>query len=566
MSWYRNLLGVVIWIVMFASILPVSPMANLASPPPSSLARDTATDSSESVWQSHPAGSLAYAVEMDNSTKYPWVKGWVDWHVGGCCWRGVGLMEGLVTWQSHLTWDTNRWQCPWNHDLMDLIWVPHGLQDFINPVLDTIVHPSTTPTGKADVAPTSTWTISNPAQPQVAPGLSRGRSYAHGFKSRSTSSAFPSIFDVGKNIRGWIASAGVRLLLAIENMVDRADCGLQQVVSFSLDLFAGSVAMLFDSTNWMLSILNNLPRTPGELLSTWNSFIGNVIVLASQALSTTEVIIKESPRWSAICFASGRKIVVDNWPASERLLSTVKALPSTSYSVARRTASNALAAIGAPPQGHPSWSTACTWILKRYFVSFHLPALVIFWASWAVYTLFHRYGPSFEWRLLPLIGFDPRLFSRQIRRMTHPRFWNVQDLVMYFLVQRARQAEASRRRRYEPAPSESEGSEWEFEDDGPFITNGEASSPFDVPAWAAEVKPAVDSTTPGSNRAADPSTAGVGGSGPLVVPDGGQSVELVEQKSRAWLSLTLDLERFNILPPTQHRLPPIPSLDSVSSV
>ncbi|KAF8596981.1 hypothetical protein BDV93DRAFT_41000 [Ceratobasidium sp. AG-I] len=73
---------------------------------------------------------------------------------------------------------------------------------------------------------------------------------------------------------------------------------------------------------------------------------------------------------------------------------------------------------------------------------FHLPALVIFWSAWALYTLFDRYGPSLELGLLPFIGFDPRLVGRQIRRMMQPRHWNVQELVMFFLVQRARQADA----------------------------------------------------------------------------------------------------------------------------
>ncbi|KAF8600655.1 hypothetical protein BDV93DRAFT_525243 [Ceratobasidium sp. AG-I] len=180
-------------------------------------------------------------------------------------------------------------------------------------------------------------------------------------------------------------------------------------------------------------------------------------------------------------FSAGRRFVVDNWPTSEQLLFAVNTLSSSSYYLARRTVSDALAT-----------PAACTWILKRLFVSFHLPALVIFWSAWALYTLFDRYGPSLEWSLLPFVGFDPRLVGRQIRRMMQPRHWNVEELVMFFLVQRARQADANRRRRYEPEPSESEGSEWEFEDDGPFITNGEANSLFDVPAWTAEVEPAVD--------------------------------------------------------------------------
>ncbi|KAF8600657.1 hypothetical protein BDV93DRAFT_525245 [Ceratobasidium sp. AG-I] len=191
-------------------------------------------------------------------------------------------------------------------------------------------------------------------------------------------------------------------------------------------------------------------------------------------------------------FSAGRRFVVDNCPTSGQFLSAFNTLLSASYSLARRTVSDALATVGTPPLGYPSWPAACTWILKRFFVSFHLPALVIFWSAWALYTLLDRYGPSLEWSLLPFIGFDPRLVGRQIRRMMQPRHWNVEELVMFFLVQRARQADANRRRRYEPEPSESEGSEWEFEDDGPFVTNGEANSPFDVPAWTAEVEPAVD--------------------------------------------------------------------------
>ncbi|KAF8595739.1 hypothetical protein BDV93DRAFT_528466, partial [Ceratobasidium sp. AG-I] len=215
--------------------------------------------------------------------------------------------------------------------------------------------------------------------------------------------------------------------------------------------------------------LNNLPRTSDELLSTWRSFARSFMVLASQALSTAEVIVKESPHWSALCFAAGRKLIVDTWPESERLLFAVEALPSTFHSLARRTVSDALAATRAPPQDFPSWSAVCTWILKKHFVYFQLPALVIFSVVWAVCPLLHRYGSSFAWRLLPLMGYDPRSVSRELREMTQPGFWNMQDTVIYVLVQRVLQAEADRLGRDKPAPSKSEGWEWEFVDDGPFL-------------------------------------------------------------------------------------------------
>ncbi|KAF8600675.1 hypothetical protein BDV93DRAFT_525260 [Ceratobasidium sp. AG-I] len=184
------------------------------------------------------------------------------------------------------------------------------------------------------------------------------------------------------------------------------------------------------------------------------------MVLASQALPTAEGIVKKSPRWPAICFAAGRKLVVDIWPESEHLLSAVEGLPSTFHSLARRTVSDALAAIRAPSLGFPSWSAACTWILKKTLVYFQLPAFC---------PLLHRYGSPFAWRLLPLMGYDPRSVSRELREMTQPGFWNMQDTVIYVLVQRVLQTEADRLGRDEPAPSRLEGSEWEFVRDGPFL-------------------------------------------------------------------------------------------------
>ncbi|KAF8593435.1 hypothetical protein BDV93DRAFT_516564 [Ceratobasidium sp. AG-I] len=420
MAWYRTLLGIVAWIVILAPILPVSPMANLAGPLPSSLHTSRSSIAHrllnlESVL--HPS-TLGHKVFSFNAPPRPPFNIVLPSHGTKESASRPALIRHAIPHMMPGTKPPTLWSRAGGRTRQAL-W--RGRLRWITPVLDTIIHPSTTPTGKADVAPTSTWTTTNPAPPQVAPGLSRGPSYADGFKSCSASSAFLGIFDVGRDVRNWIASVGARLLLAIEDMVDYADRGQQQ------------------------------------------------------ALFTTEVIVKESPRWSAICFADGRKLVVDNWPASERLLSTVEALPSTFYSLARRTVSDALVAIRAPLQGFPSWSAACTWILKKIFVFFQLPALVIFWVSWA--------------RLLPLMGYDPRLVSRQLREMTQPGFWNVQDTVVYVLVQRVLQAEADHLRRYEPAPSESEGSEWECENDGPFPTNGEwASSPFDVQASVAEVE------------------------------------------------------------------------------
>ncbi|KAF8596982.1 hypothetical protein BDV93DRAFT_562782, partial [Ceratobasidium sp. AG-I] len=162
------------------------------------------------------------------------------------------------------------------------------------------------------------------------------------------------------DIRDWIASAGARSLLGIEDLVDYADRGQQQVVLSFLDLFAGLASFLSDAANWMLAILSNLPRTPDELLSTWNSFVRSVTVLASQALSTAEVVVKESPRWSAMYFSAGRRFIVDNWPTSAQLLSAFNTLPSTSYSLTRRTVSDALATVGTPSSGYPSWSAVCT--------------------------------------------------------------------------------------------------------------------------------------------------------------------------------------------------------------
>ncbi|KAF8600673.1 hypothetical protein BDV93DRAFT_510703 [Ceratobasidium sp. AG-I] len=211
MSWYRNLLGVVAWIVILAPILPVSPMANLAGPPPSSLsslstlllarpstsyypptarrpaydARDEAAHSLESGWRSYPAGSLAWAVEMDHSR------------------------PGY----DHSSLDYANWQDGRSADV-DL--------DYDQPC---------------------------------------------------AASSCPSIFAVGRDARNWIASAGARLLLAIEEMVDYADRGQQQVISFCFDLFAGLLVLLFNATIRI-----------------------SVMVLACKALSTTKVIVKESPR------------------------------------------------------------------------------------------------------------------------------------------------------------------------------------------------------------------------------------------------------------------------------
>ncbi|KAF8598841.1 hypothetical protein BDV93DRAFT_609646 [Ceratobasidium sp. AG-I] len=467
MSWYRTFLGVVIWIVMFAPILPVSLMANLAGPLPSSPRGSSFTArrllNLESVL--HPS-SLGHKVLSFNTPPHPPFNIVPLSHYAKESASQPALIRHGVSYAMPSAKPPTLWSRA-GGPTRQALW--RGRLRWITPVLDKIIHPSTTSTGKADVAPTSTWTSTNPASPQAASGLSRGRPYADGFKSCSTESAFPSIFDVGRYVRTWIATAGARLLLAIEEMVDHADRRLQQLVSFSFDLFARLALLLSDAINWIMSVLNSLPRTLGEHSSAWNSFVRSVMVLASQAVSITKVIVKESPRWSGLCFAAGRKLVVDTWPASEHFLFAVEALPSTLHSLARRTVSDALAATRAPPLGFPSWSAACTWILKKAFVYFQLPALVIFSVVWAVCPLLHRYGSSFAWRLLPLMGYDPRSVSRELREMTRPGFWNMQDTVIYVLVQRVLQAEADRLGRDKPAPSKSEGWEWEFVDNGPFL-------------------------------------------------------------------------------------------------
>ncbi|KAF8593438.1 hypothetical protein BDV93DRAFT_585416, partial [Ceratobasidium sp. AG-I] len=443
MSWYRTLLGVVIWIVMFAPILPVSPMANLAGPLPSSFRASSFTArrllNLESVL--HPSSLGHKVLSFNNPPPHPsFIIAPLSHYAKGSA-NCPALIRHGVSYAMPSAKPPTLWSRAGGRTRQAL-W--RGRLRWITPVLDTIIHPSTTPIGKTDVAPTSTWTTTNPASPQAAPGLSRGRSYAGGFKSCSTASAFPSIFD--------IATAGARFLLAIEDMVDYADRRQQQVISFCFDLFAGLVVLLSNATNWISSVLNNLPRTSDELMSTWNSFVRSVMVLASQALSNTEVIVKESPRWSALCFAAGRKLVVDTWPESEHLLSAVNTLPSTFHSLARRTLWNAMER---GRHRHASLRTGWKDRSLRHTRTRH------------AYAGIHAY--TTHSLPLELRHKASQAVSRELRETTQPGFWNMQDTVIYVLVQRVLQAEADRLGHDEPAPSKSEGWEWEFVGDGPFL-------------------------------------------------------------------------------------------------
>lgn len=94
-----------------------------------------------------------------------------------------------------------------------------------------------------------------------------------------------------------------------------------------------------------------------------------------------------------------------------------------------------------------------------------------------VYRLLDRFGPSLEDCLLPLAGFDLRLVGQQVRRMMQPRHWKVQEIVMNILVSEAWMAEGNRRRRRETEreAESSEGTEWDSEDDEPFMTGAEQS-------------------------------------------------------------------------------------------
>ncbi|KAF8593329.1 hypothetical protein BDV93DRAFT_549575 [Ceratobasidium sp. AG-I] len=182
MSWHRTLLGVIAWIVILAPILPVSPMANLAGPLPSPLS-PLRSYSTLNLSSTRPPS--ATSTKESASCLAP-IKHSVSHVLHGTkpptLWSRAGGRTRQALWRARLK--------------------------VVTPVLDKIVRPSTTGTGKADVAPTSTWTIINPAPARAAPGYARGRSYADGFKSCPTSSAFPSVFDVGKDVWNWIVSAG----------------------------------------------------------------------------------------------------------------------------------------------------------------------------------------------------------------------------------------------------------------------------------------------------------------------------------------------------------------------
>lgn len=303
------------------------------------------------------------------------------------------------------------------------------------------------------MAPTQTWTRTNPGQPRAAHDWAPGRICTYEHDSDPASTAFPSIYDVGKLLRDRISLVAAHGLVIGRVVFDSAE----RVVTFAMDPSDELDSLLSALEALVSSVLDKMPRSIEELRSTSDSLARAAPVVASQALSRAEVLVKDGSRRLATYLAG----VVDRLPTWKQISSAVCGSLLASFSVARDAASDAFTVVVTLATDYRRWASAFKVFFLYYYLPFILVIRSVYRGSLLLLQILDRRGLSPEQLLYRRMGVDPRSIIQDLTPLFDTRRWNVMQLVMDFVEYQTWQSKAQRWR-YEPAPSEDD--DWMYED------------------------------------------------------------------------------------------------------
>lgn len=177
--------------------------------------------------------------------------------------------------------------------------------------MDAVVSPPRTLTVKTNVPATRTWTATNPGPAMAGHRWTRGRKCTYHTGSSRPSTAFPSVHVVGRNIwdatRSFLDPVLSPSLLATKVVLAHSKYAVSRAVSMAQGAY-GQLGFLLANADALIK--SGLP-TLDELRSAADTISRGVRLVASQAYSSAEAMLKNYQRRLAIYFGVGEDFASD---------------------------------------------------------------------------------------------------------------------------------------------------------------------------------------------------------------------------------------------------------------